>query len=107
MIFEWFNTTEVDALADRLAGDLAKRVPPASIDATGKKAESQQTRSRDMMLRQVQDFASKHPLNVFKKARLANRFKWALIEAGYPRKFVDDMAFELAAVVATTKKRPA
>ena len=104
MIFEWFSTKEVDALADRLALDLIKRVPPASLGAGGKKAESQQGRSREALLRQVREFAGAHRLNIFKKARLANRFKWSLIEAGYPREFVDSMAFELAAVMASTQK---
>ena len=104
MLFEWFNTTQVDALADRLAGDLIKRVPPASLGVSGKKAESLQVRSRDALLRQVREFARTNRLNVYKKARLANRFKWALIEAGYPREFVDSMAFELAAVMASTQK---
>jgi len=107
MIFEWFSTTEIDALADRLARDLARRVPPASIGASDKKAESQQGKSREALLRQVREFSGKHRLNIFKKARLANRFKWALLDAGYPKEFVDAMAFELAAVMAATRKNPA
>ena len=39
----WFDTKAVDALAAAMARDLAKRVPPASIDAEGKKAEAKQT----------------------------------------------------------------
>ena len=104
MILEWFNTKEVDALADRLAGDLIKRVPVENIEAVGKKAESQKSRSREMLLRQVSEFTGNRKLNLFKKARLANRFKWTLIEAGYPREFVDNMAFELAAVMASTQR---
>ncbi len=104
MIFEWFNTEEVDTLADRLAHDLIKRVPLASFDTGGKRSASQQGKLRDALVRQIQDFIGKQRLNIFKKARLANRFKWALIEAGYPREFVDEMAFELAAVMAASQK---
>jgi hypothetical protein len=103
MIFDWFDTKEVDALADRLARDLTKRVPPSSLEVHSKKAEATRGRTLEAVFRQVRDFTSKHRLNVYKKARLANRFKWALREAGYPKKFVDEMAFELAALMATTK----
>ena len=104
MIFEWFYTSYVATLADRLARELIKRVPPASLEGSCKKVEFQQTRSRDALLHQVREFARTNRVNVFKKARLANRFKWALIEAGYPREFVDGVAFELAAVMAKTQK---
>jgi hypothetical protein len=104
MILDWFNTTEVDALADRLARDLVKRSPP-STQELGKKGEARLSKVRDAVLREAGDFASKHPLNVYKKARLANRLKWALHEAGYPKSTVDELAFELASVVATARKR--
>jgi len=104
MILDWFDTKDVDALADRLASDLVKRVPPSNVDAQGKKAAAKQHKIREAILRQVRDFTSKHPLNVYKKARLANRFKWALREAGYPQVLVDEMAFELATLMATTKR---
>lgn len=103
MIFTWFDTKGVDALAAVMAQDLAKRVPPESIDAPGKKAEAKQSRTHDLVLRQAHDYARQNKLNLYTKARLANRFKWALVEAGYPREFVDTMTYELAAVVAAAE----
>ncbi len=103
MILAWFDTKGVDALADAMARDLAKRVPPVGIDAEGKKAESKQKRTHDLVLRQAQEYARSHKLNVYTKARLANRFKWALLEAGYPKSFVDIMTYELATVVASAQ----
>ena len=104
MVFNWFQTTEVDDLADRLAGTLVKRIPVARFGDYSKKAVVIKIKTRETMLRQVRDFTSKRSLNVYKKARLANQFKWRLREAGYPKEFVDEMAFELAAVMATTLK---
>jgi hypothetical protein len=100
MIFAWFDTKSVDALADDMARDMTKRVPPSSVNAEGKKAEAKQQRTHDLVLRQAHDFARRETLNVYKKARLANRFKWALLEAGYPKDFVDKMTYELATVVS-------
>ena len=106
MILGWFSSKEVDALAAGMARDLAKRVPPASIDGKGKKAEKQK-RTHDLVLRQAHDFARQHKLNLYTKARLANRFKWELIEAGYPKGFVDSMTYELAAIVAAAESEQA
>ena len=103
MMFAWFDTKEVDALAAAMARDLAKRVPPAGIDAEGRKAEAKQKRTHDLVLKQAHDYARAHKLNLYTKARLANQFKWALSEAGYPKAFVDTMTFELAAVVAAAE----
>lgn len=103
MTLEWFDTKEVDALADRMAKDLVRRVPPSTTDDQGRKAAANRDKRRDSIRRQVRDFTSKHRLNIYKKARLANRFKWALYEAGYTKALVDEMTFELAAIMATTK----
>ena len=103
MILAWFDTKGVDALAATMARDLAKRVPPAGIGADGKKAAAKQKRTHNLVLRQAHDYARGNKLNVYTKARLANQFKWALSEAGYPKAFVDTMTFELAAVVAAAE----
>jgi hypothetical protein len=105
MILNWFDTKEVDALADRIAKDLVRRVPPSTIDDRGKKAAANRDKRRDSIRRQVRDFTSKHRLNVYKKARLANRFKWALHEAGYDKAIIDEMTFDLATIMATTQSR--
>ena len=65
MIFKWFDTKDVDALAESMARDLAKRTPPASVDSHGKKAEAKQRKTHDMVLRQAHDFARHNKLNVY------------------------------------------
>jgi hypothetical protein len=104
MIFEWFDTKPVDALADRLVKELAEELPPSSVAVQGTKAKASRRKVLESVFRQVRNFAAKNPLNVFKKARLANRIKWALLEGGYPNEFVDEIAFELASVMATTRR---
>ena len=103
MMLTWFDTKAVDALAVGMAHDLARRVPPASVDARGRKAAAKQTRTHDLVLRQAHDFARQNKLNLYTKARLSNKFKWALLEAGYSRAFVDTMTYELATVVAAAQ----
>ena len=100
MIFSWFDTKDVDALAKRMVGDMIKRVPPGNFGTGDRKGEAKKDRTHDLVLRQAAEFAREHRLNVYTKARLANNFKWALLDAGYPKDFVDKMTVELAAVVA-------
>src|SRR5690349_9831109 len=103
MAIGWFDTKETDALADKLVADFTSRMPPASITPPEKKAIEKNHRTVALIFRQASDFAGTHPLSVFKKAKLANRFKWALLEAGYSKPFVDAIAYDLATVLATKK----
>ncbi len=83
MLFSWFNTSKVDAFVD-----------------AAKKAEEQLAKSHDLMLRHAMDFVQRDKPNLYQKARIANRMKWALLEARYPKPFVDGFAYALASVVA-------
>lgn len=103
MAIGWLDTEKVDALADKLVSELIHRIPPGTVGTPGKKGESKMERTRSVILQQAGEFASANPLNIYKKAKLANRFKWALIEAGYPTAFVNAMSFDLAAVMAPKK----
>jgi hypothetical protein len=109
MVFSWFNTQKVDAFIDAEIADLVKRVPPARLEggggAAGKKTEDQLARSHDLLLRHATDFVRREKPNLYQKARIANRMKWALLEAKYPAKFVDEFAYALATVVAAANSQ--
>jgi hypothetical protein len=103
MFGDWFNVKEVDEFADSIIADLVKRIPPAKIetkvDVAGKKAVEKLRKAHDSIFKRVEVFARAHSLNIYKKARLGNRIKWALTEAGYPSGFVDTLTMELLTVV--------
>jgi hypothetical protein len=108
MVFSWFNTSKVDAFVDAEVADLVKRIPPAKLEGAGagaKKAEEQLARSHDLLLRRAKDFVQREKPNLFQKARIANRMKWALLEAKYPKGFVDELAYALASVVAAANSQ--
>ena len=103
MVFSWFNTSKVDAFIDAEVADLVRRVPPARLDSGGtsaRKAEDQLAKSHDVLLRNARNFVQREKPNLYQKARIANRMKWALLEAKYPKTFVDEFAYALATVVA-------
>lgn len=104
MVLKWFDTKAVDEMADKVAHALIQRIPPASVDAGDKKTQIKQRKTQELLLHQAHDFARTNKLNFYTKARLANRFKWILIEAGYPRQFVDDISYELAMAVSSAER---
>jgi hypothetical protein len=103
MLFSWFNTHKVDTFVDAEVAELGRRVPAAKLQgdvAVAKKATEQLARSHDLLLRHTRDFVQREKPNLYQKARIANRMKWALLEAKYPKSFVDEFAYALATVVA-------
>ncbi len=98
-IFGWFDTREIDELAKEVAAELIKRVPPASLDSHTKKSADRLRNTHDAIFARAGKFARTHKLNIYKKARLGNQFRWALKEAGYPAEFVESWTHELVLLV--------
>jgi hypothetical protein len=96
-MFGWFDGKAVDAFADGAVADLVKRVPPEKMHT---KASAQRLKSTgDMIFQRADNFGRSQSLNVYQRARLGNRVKWALKEAGYPAEFVDALTYELVTVI--------
>jgi hypothetical protein len=83
----------------------ASRRPPSTTKA--RKPRTSRRGRTTWCCVQAHDFARQHKLNLYTKARLANRFKWELLEAGYPKGFVDSMTYDLAAIVAAAESEQA
>lgn len=105
MFRSWFDCKEVDAFVDGIVAELSRRFPPSGVELPAKKAIERLRRTNESILRQVETFSLTHALNLYKKAHLGNRFKWALKEAGYPGEFVDALTYELVTVVALASRR--
>ena len=98
-IFQWFNTTEIDAFAQVIAAELIKRVPPSALDSDTKKAADRLMNTHHAIFARAEKFARTHKLNIYKKARLGNQFRWALKDAGYPPDFVESWTLELVTLI--------
>jgi hypothetical protein len=91
----WFDTSEVDALAAAITADLVRRVPPSRLEAHDRDAALALRKAHEAVFARAAKFARTHKLNIYKKARLGNQFRWALSEAGYPAEFVEAWTLEL------------
>jgi len=108
-IFQWFDTREIDELAKAIAAELVRRVPPAALDSRTRKEADRLRNTHEAVFARAGKFARTHKLNIYKKARLGNQFRWALKEAGYPAGFVESWTYELVTLItlsAVARKEP-
>jgi hypothetical protein len=103
---DWFDTRELDAFADAVVAELVRRYPPPGEGVTGKKAFDRLRRSFAVTFDGIDRFLAGRRLNLYKRAKFANRLRWALADAGYPPEFVDTMTREVVTHVTLAAASP-
>jgi hypothetical protein len=98
-MFGWFDTKDVDAFAQWVVDDLLERLPPASLGRADRKTSERVHRMSEAISGRVREFASGKKPNLYQRAHLGNRVKWALRETGYPDDFVATFVTELMTLV--------
>jgi hypothetical protein len=102
-LFAFLNRAPIDAFAEALAGDIAKRYPPALDQQPGKRPSvNRLTRIVEDACERAVAFRAEHRLGWLGKARLANAFRWALTDLGYQKDFVE---FTTEAVVVHLSRK--
>ena len=89
-MLKWLDAKEEQAFGKTLAEFYIERVPFESPFSEKKFATKTQEVLKKVDL-QVQQFRSGRALNVYKKAKLGNAFKWSLRDAGYDTEYVDGL----------------
>ena len=99
-----FAAAPIEAFAKSLAGDIAKRYPPALDKEPGKRPSvNRLTRIMEDACEKATTFRVEHSLGWLGKAKLANAFRWELAELGYQKDFVD-FATEAVVVHLSVKR---
>lgn len=95
---------QVDALANLLANEMVRLRPPNPADATAGPGYSLKNLERkvDELFERATAFRKEHKLGIYKKARLANTFRWELKERGYDPAFIETLTEKL--VIAISRK---
>jgi hypothetical protein len=84
------SSRHITEFAKSIAGNLAKRYPPAlDMNPEKKISQARLTRVLEETLTQASEFQREHKLGMFGKAKLGNEFKWQLKELGYSEKFIE------------------
>ena len=104
-MLKWFDSKEVDKFADWLAAEIIKRYPPTGLDTDSRKAAQRLKKVHDSLFVRVEAFAMENTLNFYKRARLGNRVKWAMRDAGYPLPFSESFTHEVVTVISVINAR--
>jgi hypothetical protein len=89
-MFGWFRSKEEAQFGQELAQFLADRLPPMAY-----LSETKQRELYPKFAARIEQFTTGKKLNIYKKAQLANAFKWRLLDLGFGPKFVDEVTKEL------------
>ena len=102
---ETVSSREVDQFADTIVAELIERHPPGGANAGERKELARLRKAFGRVFARIDVFAREHSLNLYSKARLANRIQWGLKDAGYPEHFVETATREVATHVALAGTR--
>jgi hypothetical protein len=90
-LFGLVDTLAIEEFANALADDLGRRFPPASEARTDPGAKHQLNVIIDGLSARAIRFHQQQKLGIYKKAKLANVFRWRLTELGYTKPFVEQV----------------
>ena len=90
MILSWFDASAAQSFGVSLARFFMERVPLNDLNGKNKSVAKRQE-VLNKLTQQVTKFKLEHKLNVYKKAKLGNAFKWTLRDAGYDSAFADEL----------------
>lgn len=102
-LLKMFDTREIEDFATALAGDLGRRFPPSSEKRVDAGAKNQLKVILDGLAARAVRFHDEHKLGVYKKAKLANVFRWKLKELGFSDEFCETATKEIVTRLAVRK----
>ncbi|MBV8666779.1 MAG: hypothetical protein JO269_09870 [Burkholderiaceae bacterium] len=89
-MFGWFDARDAQQFGTTLADFFMERIPNEESAGKNKSlAKKQEVIAK--MLNQVAVYKIDHKMNLYKKAKLGNAFKWKLLDANYPADFVNEL----------------
>lgn len=103
MLFKWLDGTQATQVGTALADDFYLQSSPSNEQRRPQGPELQKFLQK--FLQQVDRAVQPLKLNVFKRAKLANSFKWRLLEKGVEQAVVDELTQAL--VLRLTGAAPA
>lgn len=94
MFFDWFDTKEAALLGVKLADNLYAELSKANTKKSSKKIDHS-VKAMEKIRGQLNTYQQQKKLNFLKKSKLANEFRWRLMEIGYQEDFADSVTKQL------------
>lgn len=89
-MFSWFDASDAEKFGTALAEFFIERVPAENLEKrTISMAKQKEVTNK--MIYKIQLYRLENKLNLYKKAKLGNAFKWKMREANYDPSFVNDL----------------
>lgn len=101
MFGRFFDTTEIQTLAQEIALELSRILPPAEAGSRTCKTEDRLGKHDLKVARRIAELTARGGLNFYKKAKLGSLVQEALDEAGYPAEFSKRYVMDLVSLAAT------
>jgi hypothetical protein len=90
MLPSWLDASSSIKFGESLAQFFLEKSPRDS-KVSEKKFASKTSATLQKMDQQIEIFKSEHKLNIYKKAKLGNSFKWTLKDSGYDQEYIDKL----------------
>ena len=103
-LFGLIDTSGLDEFATALASDLGRRFPPSSEARTDPGAQHQIKVIFEGLGARAVRYHTEHKLGIYKKAKLANVFKWKLKELGYSDDFAEWATKDIVTRLAVNRR---
>ena len=92
--FQFKINAEIDAFAISLAEDYIKAYS-LETEKSSKKNKKKLSRANDLLSDKIKRFKIDNKLGVYRKARVGNKFMWALREHGFEKELSEDVTKKL------------
>lgn len=91
MVFNWFNSRVAAEMGGSLADQFLAAVAKANSSRNPKKKTPDQAKAIEALMTQVDRDVRPLRLGIFRRAKLANTFKWRLLDQGVDRGLADEL----------------
>lgn len=95
-MFNWFDSAHAEAFGAALADNYHAR--HAAVAGRRGNSQRQEEKVKNLiaeLLIEAVNFNAANRLNIYKKAKLGNAFKWKMLDLGYDKSVVDALVKDL------------
>jgi hypothetical protein len=93
-IFKFKMNATIDEFSISLADEFIKAYS-LGTDKSSKKNEKKLAKANNAISNKIDNFKKENKLGIYKKARIGNKFMWALREHGFENEFAEDITKKL------------
>ncbi len=90
MALKWFDSSASVAFASDISREIQDLIPPGGAEDQDIR-HAKRVKTLERLLTRVRTFSKQHRLNIYQKAKFANAVRWSLLDAGYPKDFVESV----------------